>query len=129
VHEVEEVFYLLDTDHSGTISAEEFVSGLRRIKGQAQGKDLVMLCSQINRTMRRVDKLKVRGQRLIRNGEEVMKRLDAMWKQTSEELNKRDAAAVRQAELVVAAEDKQKILDKLDRHKSLKFPRLGTPMM
>lgn len=128
LHEVEEVFYILDTDHSGSISCEEFVNGLRRIKGQAQGKDLVMLCSLINRLIRRVNVLKERAFRLIRNADEVMKRLDVMWKQTSEELQRREYSMGRAEELSARQADKQKILDKLDRHTSLKFPRLGTPM-
>lgn len=127
LHEVEEIFYILDTDHSGSISCEEFINGLRRIKGQAQGKDLVMLCSLINRLTRRTDKLSTRAHRLIRNADEVMKRLDGMWRQTEHELQKRQESHERAGELSQRAEDKQKILDKLDRHTSLKFPRLGSP--
>lgn len=128
LHEVEEVFYILDTDHSGSISCEEFVNGLRRIKGQAQGKDLVMLCSLINRLMRRVNALKARADRFIRNCDQCMSRLDVMWRQTSDELQKRDEGMHRLEELSAKQADKQKILEKLDRHTSLKFPRLGTPM-
>lgn len=127
-HEVEEVFYILDTDCSGSISCEEFVGGLRRIKGQAQGKDLVMLCSLINRLIRRTDHLKLRAHRLIRNADQMMHRLDAMWQQTADELQNRQDAVLRAEQLTQRSSDKQKILEKLDRHTQLRFPRLGTPM-
>lgn len=127
-HEVEEIFYILDTDHSGTISCEEFVHGLQRIKGQAQGKELVMLCSCVNRAIRRVEALKNRTTRLNRTADQVLGRLDSMWQLTNNELQKRDEAMDRQEILSQKSLDKQKVLGRLDRHTSLKFPRLGTPM-
>ena len=54
-----EMFDVLDTDNSGSVSASEFVTGCMRVKGEARTVDILKL----DREMQSVKKL-IRGQRV-----------------------------------------------------------------
>lgn len=117
---------MLDSDQSGTISPEEFVAGINRLKGQAKGKDLVQLTSFINRAVRRVKMLTLRVERLIDKADTVLGRLDTMWAVTEQELKERQFAVKRQTDLQRRIAEKEKILKRLDQNQAMKFPRLAS---
>jgi len=115
---------MLDVDGSGTVSAEEFVQGVGRLRGAARGKDMIQLISFVNRSMRRVRQLCARVEWVNDKADDILGRLDMMTSLTVEELQDRKHASVRQQELQKKVGDKLKVLDRLERQRTLKFPRL-----
>merc|ERR1719316_1688686 len=66
--EAESLFDLMDADSSGTVSPEEFIAGLQKLKGQAKGQDLVQLitfaqkqCARAARFSERIAKLNIKA--------------------------------------------------------------------
>merc|ERR1712217_285523 len=49
VSEADGLFYLLDAEESGRISAEDFASGCARLRGSAKALDLAILMREVNR--------------------------------------------------------------------------------
>jgi hypothetical protein len=48
LNDLEEMFHTLDADQTGTVSAREFVTGIRRVKVRARGRDVVQVVSLVN---------------------------------------------------------------------------------
>mmetsp|Transcript_83653 Transcript_83653/g.132224 ORF Transcript_83653/g.132224 Transcript_83653/m.132224 type:complete len:588 (-) Transcript_83653:86-1849(-) len=59
VHEALGLFKLLDQDHSGEVSIEEFVMGCVRLKGGAKGIDLATLMYENKRLVERINDLEL----------------------------------------------------------------------
>merc|ERR1719392_94270 len=66
--EAESLFELMDQDDSGTVSPEEFIAGLQKLKGPAKGQDLVQLigfaqrqCARASRFCERISKLNIKA--------------------------------------------------------------------
>lgn len=114
LEEVEELFFLMDVDKSGTISAEEFVTGIQRVKGTAKGKDMIQLIAFVKCSIFRVVKLTARVEKVIEKSDLVLERLDEMWGMTEQELHEREWAVQRQATLKKRIHQKKKILTAID---------------
>lgn len=41
LEDAEELFFLLDVDNSQTLSVDEFINGVQKMKGAAQGADMI----------------------------------------------------------------------------------------
>jgi len=123
--EAEELFFLMDVDKSKSISAQEFVEGIRRVKGGAKGKDMIQLISSTQRQLRRASRLTERINRLNRIADNCMSRLDEMWLKTENELEERARSKRRQEQLDSRCKEKQRILQHIEDNRTLVFPQLG----
>jgi voltage-gated sodium channel len=123
--EAEELFFLMDVDKSKSISADEFVEGIQRVKGGAKGKDMIQLISSTQRQLRRAGRITERINRLNRIADNCLTRLDDMWQKTEHELEERARSKRRQEQLDTRCKEKQKILDHIEANRTLVFPALG----
>jgi len=123
--EAEELFFLMDVDKSKSISADEFVEGIQRVKGGAKGKDMIQLISSTQRQLRRAARITERINRLNRIADNCLGRLDDMWQKTENELEERARSKRRQEQLDTRCKEKQRILDHIEANRTLVFPQLG----
>jgi len=124
--EAESLFDLMDADGSGTVSPEEFIAGLQKLKGPAKGQDLVQLisfaqkqCSRASRFCERISKLNV-------TADIVQARLHSIGKGMSHELRDRKQAGHRKDDVWRMAAERQSVIGKLDADRRLKFPAIPT---
>lgn len=122
--EAESLFELMDADSSGTVSPEEFIAGLQKLKGPAKGQDLVQLigfaqrqCSRASRFCERISKLNVKA-------DEIQARLHGIGKGMTSELKDRKQASERKDDVWRMAAERQTVIGKLDADRRLKFPAI-----
>jgi len=120
--EAESLFALMDADGSGTVSNEEFTTGLRKLKGPAKGIDLVQLitfaqkqCSRASAFCERIKKLNIKA-------DEIQIRLHSIGKGMTSELRDRKQASERKDDVWRMASERQTVIGKLDADRRLKFP-------
>jgi len=125
--EAESLFELMDADSSGTVSPEEFIAGLQKLKGPAKGQDLVQLitfaqkqCSRASRFCERISKLNIKA-------DEIQARLHGIGKGMTHELHDRKQASVRKDDVWRMAAERQTVIGKLDADRRLKFPAIPAP--
>lgn len=124
--EAESLFELMDADGSGTVSPEEFIAGLQKLKGPAKGQDLVQLisfsqkqCSRASRFCERIAKLNV-------TADAIQARLHNIGKGMTSELRDRKQAGARKDDVWRMAAERQTVIGKLDADRRLKFPAIPT---
>lgn len=122
--EAESLFELMDADASGTVSPEEFIAGLQKLKGPAKGQDLVQLigfaqrqCSRASRFCERISKLNIKA-------DEIQARLHSIGKGMTSELRDRKQASERKDDVWRMAAERQTVIGKLDADRRLKFPAI-----
>jgi voltage-gated sodium channel len=122
--EAEGLFDLMDADASGTVSPEEFIAGLQKLKGPAKAQDLVQLigfaqrqCSRASRFCERISKLNIKA-------DEIQARLHKIGKGMTVELRDRKQASDRKDDVWRMAAERQTVIGKLDADRRLKFPPL-----
>merc|ERR1719335_2134526 len=122
--EAEGLFDLMDADASGTVSPEEFIAGLQKLKGPAKAQDLVQLigfaqrqCSRASRFCERISKLNVKA-------DEIQARLHKIGKGMTCELKERKQATERKDDVWRMAAERQTVIGKLDADRRLKFPAI-----
>jgi voltage-gated sodium channel len=127
--EAESLFDLMDADGSGTVSPEEFIAGLQKLKGPAKGQDLVQLicfaqkqCSRASRFCERISKLNV-------TADIVQARLHNIGKGMTCELKDRKQAEHRKDDVWRMAAERQTVIGKLDADRRLKFPAIPVRQM
>lgn len=122
--EAESLFELMDADNSGTLSPEEFIGGVKRIKGPARGTDLVKLISFSQRACMRaalfVDRIRVLNEKV----DEIQSRLNSVGQLLTYELQERRKQEERNDETFKMAARKQIINVWLDSHRAQEFPDL-----
>mmetsp|Transcript_6279 Transcript_6279/g.15041 ORF Transcript_6279/g.15041 Transcript_6279/m.15041 type:complete len:595 (-) Transcript_6279:71-1855(-) len=99
------LFAILDTDQSGELEAEEFIMGIRRLKGEAKAKDIMRLNHEyviLERSVARLDNLSRQGMDRLR---ELQKHLS----RTSSDLTALKRNMVRAKEAVTAASRTQRV--------------------
>jgi len=123
------LFELMDADSSGTVSPEEFIAGLQKLKGPAKGQDLVQLisfaqkqCSRASRFCERIAKLNV-------TADIIQKRLNSIGGGLSSELRDRKHATYRKDDVWRKAAERQTVIGKLDADRRLKFPEVRKEQM
>jgi len=79
VHDLEELFKLLDDDQSGEITIDEFFQGCEKLKGVAKGRDMITLSMNVQKCLRRVDGMSEVCDRQHDRLEDVIGRIDSMW--------------------------------------------------
>lgn len=122
--EAEELFDLMDVDHNNTISAEEFLGGVKRLRGPAKGAEMVQLIAFAQRQAKRAARFIERVHKLNRKCVGIEERLDTMLEGTSSELYERILAQERQAGTLAREKQRNQMIAKLDHDRATKFPEI-----
>jgi voltage-gated sodium channel len=126
--EAESLFELMDADSSGTVSPEEFIAGLQKLKGPAKGQDLVQLIGFAQRQCARASRFCERISRLNIQADEIQARLHGIGKGMTSELRDRKSASERKDDVWRMAAERQTVIGKLDADRRLKFPAIPVEM-
>merc|ERR1719478_1233828 len=89
IDEADELFDVIDADESGMITPEEYINGLKKLRGQARGQDLVSLISFSQKQCSRAKLSVERIQHLNSQADKLLIRMRAVGKQMTEELRER----------------------------------------
>jgi len=122
--EAESLFELMDADASGTVSPEEFIAGLQKLKGPAKGQDLVQLIGFAQRQCERAARFCERISKLNIKADEIQVRLHSIGKGMTSELRDRKQASARKDDVWRMAAERQTVIGKLDADRRLKFPAI-----
>lgn len=123
--EAESLFEIMDADKSGSVSPEEFVTGLQKLKGIAKGQDLVQLICFAQKQCMRATMFVDRLRDLNEKADIIQERLDSMGRGMSKELRNRDVAAARNDDVMDKAIERSAVISTLDKHRQLQFPSLA----
>jgi len=122
--EAETFFELMDCDRSGSISPEEFIDGLKKMRGLARGQDVMALISFAHKQARdareRVRKLQYMNQR----ADAMQERLDLMGASIEFESGARDRTHARTMQVWRGAGQRTDILKGLEKDRRTSFPQL-----
>jgi voltage-gated sodium channel len=127
--EAESLFELMDADSSGTVSPEEFIAGLQKLKGPAKGQDLVQLISFAQKQSSRASRFCERITKLSTKADKIQARLNSIGTGLSGELRDRKAASYRKDDVWRKAAERQTVIGRLDADRRLKFPGVRTDQM
>mmetsp|Transcript_70896 Transcript_70896/g.196981 ORF Transcript_70896/g.196981 Transcript_70896/m.196981 type:complete len:475 (-) Transcript_70896:189-1613(-) len=122
--EAELLFELMDTDRSGKVSADEFIEGLQKVKGQARGQDLVTLISHAQQQCVRACRFVERVSKMSRKADEILKRLNGIGIEVTGELQTRREASKRNELVWRRAEHRQAVINDLETKRVFTFPEL-----
>lgn len=122
--EAENLFDVMDGDKSGTVTPEEFIDGLQRLKGQARGQDIVHLICFAQKECLRASRFVARLQALSRKADQIQERLDSVGVGMGSELKGRVVADIRNDQTWESAAERQIMLGKLDMERQITFPTL-----
>jgi len=114
--EAEELFELMDVDLSNCLSPGEFMTGMRRLKGLAKGKDMVQLISYVQRAMNKALNLHERIERVIDSIDIILERLDDLWGITEADIFDRQLQAERMKKLKVKVGKRKEIIGTFDKN-------------
>mmetsp|Transcript_20599 Transcript_20599/g.54945 ORF Transcript_20599/g.54945 Transcript_20599/m.54945 type:complete len:487 (-) Transcript_20599:216-1676(-) len=123
--EAETFFELMDVDRSGSVSPEEFVEGLQRLRGPAKGQDVMMLISFAHRQARNARESVRKIQYLNERADVMQERLDVMGATIELESGARDRTHRRTMQVWRRASDRQGVLKKLDKDRRISYPSLN----
>lgn len=107
------MFFLLDVDNSGSLSIDEFIKGVQKMKGPAQGADMILLLSYVQRASKKALALQNQADKLIAQANTLLERLDDMWGVTESELYERKYVQERQKELASKVSARNDLISKL----------------
>jgi voltage-gated sodium channel len=122
--EAEALFEIMDADLNGSVSPEEFVTGLQKLKGVAKGQDLVQLICFAQKQCARATKFVERIRVLSEQADIIQERLNGMGHGITHELKFRKQTAIRNEEVAQQAAERQMMIGKLDKNRQLQFPAL-----
>ncbi|CAE8645332.1 unnamed protein product [Polarella glacialis] len=125
IDEAESLFELMDVDKSGTVTPQEFISGLQKVKGNAKGQDVVQLICFSQKQCLRATRFVERLHLLNDKADEIQKRLNKVGKSLSTELGYRKKAGERNDETWQRVAQKQQVLLRLDKDRQLDYPGLN----
>jgi hypothetical protein len=125
VEEAESLFEIMDADNSGSVSPEEFATGLQKLKGIAKGQDLVQLICFAQKQCVRATIFVERLQELNSKADVIQERLNKVGQSMTHELRDRDLAAQRNDDVWTKAAEREKVLGFLDKARQLQFPSVA----
>eukprot|EP00928_Gymnodinium_smaydae_P061188 TRINITY_DN45339_c0_g1_i1.p1 TRINITY_DN45339_c0_g1~~TRINITY_DN45339_c0_g1_i1.p1 ORF type:complete len:476 (+),score=104.66 TRINITY_DN45339_c0_g1_i1:129-1556(+) len=120
--EADELFEVIDCDGSGTITADEYVLGLSKLRGQTRGQDVVALISFAHMQCLTASRCLLRLRRLNTKADLVVQRLNGVGKLMSEELHDRGIQEQRTKDMWLTTAERAVILNKLEEEKRTWFP-------
>jgi hypothetical protein len=118
LEDAEELFFLLDVDNSESLSVEEFVEGVHKMKGAAQGSDMIQLLAYVQRGVRHATMLGGVADKLIDQCDTLLEKLDDMWSVTENELFDRGQREHRQQELEGTVKSREHMIVKMNEKSS-----------
>lgn len=115
--EVEEIFSIMDVDRTGSISADDFVAAIQKIKGQASGRAMLQLIAYVQRANRRAQLLYLRYDKLVCRIDNIFEKLDDLWGMTEREIEERESHLQNLVKLKEKVNEKRKIMDRIDKNR------------
>jgi len=122
--EAEELFQAMDADKSGSISPEEFVAGLKKLKGLAKGQDLVQLICFTQKQCLKASKFLEHLVEMNHKADVILDRLNGIGTGLTHEIRNRKHATTRNKHVWHTAAERQLVINKLDKNRQLKYPSL-----
>mmetsp|Transcript_18521 Transcript_18521/g.40988 ORF Transcript_18521/g.40988 Transcript_18521/m.40988 type:complete len:591 (+) Transcript_18521:57-1829(+) len=108
-----ELFRVIDHDNSGTVTPYEIMEGLKRVKGNAHGKDMAMLTGIVHRTSARIERLGERVEALTGRAGLLLDRMDSMLGATTQEIAYREVLKEQRKEEYNRAQRRKVLVDRL----------------
>eukprot|EP00932_Pfiesteria_piscicida_P013298 SRR837773.24826.p1 GENE.SRR837773.24826~~SRR837773.24826.p1 ORF type:complete len:410 (-),score=171.49 SRR837773.24826:85-1182(-) len=115
-------FDLMDVTRTGRVSMEEFVEGLKRVRGPAMGMDIVSLISFTNKMARRARENVRKIRLLATRADEIQERLDSIGYRMQIELGYKKHISKRHNKVYKDALSVQGVIKALDKDLRCKFP-------
>lgn len=125
--EAQDLFDIMDADRSGLLSVEEFVDGIRNVKGTAKGCDLVSLISSARKSALELQRHCLRVNQLTKQVDVLQARAEAVGRRLTGELRDRTVAAQRTVDVWKHAHERQEIIAWMDIDRSMTYPDKGKP--
>jgi len=129
LEDAEELFFLLDVDNSQKLSVDEFVAGVQKMKGPAQGGDMIQLLAFVQRAGRRATELQAQSEKFISQATSLLGRLDDVWGVTEAELHEREHNSRRKQELSNAVVKKEGLLFNLEEARRIRDLAVRQPKL
>jgi len=126
--EADDLFNILDDDGSATVSDEEFVQGLQKLKGDAQGAGLVTLISFCHKQKCLAQRYERRIAVLNLKADEIQARLMGVGRNLTSELRDRKVSDEHRDNVWVGAKQREAVIRNLDKTKAITFPGLGSSL-
>lgn len=123
--EAEDLFELMDADQSGSVSAEEFVAGLKKLRGPAKGEDLVQLICFCQKQSLRAQRFVERLKQMNAQADKIQERLAGVGKKVTTELKDQERSAEQNKKVWERAKERQRVIKTLDFTRMLDFPGVG----
>jgi voltage-gated sodium channel len=125
--EVEELFTLLDSDNSNTITPTEFIEGLRMIRGPARGQDMISFVAFCKQYCELAEELSERAGKLELRADDLQTQLEMVGMKTTDELKYGQSGAKRKDRIWADAAKWEAVTDRLQVD-GIHFPELaGNP--
>lgn len=118
------IFDLIDVDKSGTVTAEEFVNGLQKMRGPAQSKDVLRIIGKAQRSYTVARKYVARVQRLSKRADILQRRLDHIGDGILKNLDFKTETARSAAKVRDTAERREKVVTSLEEDDEIEFPEI-----
>jgi len=123
--EAEQLFHLMDSDKSGSVTPEEFINGLNKIKGPAAGKDVVQMISLSQKQSVLARKYVAKVKRLSDRASELQRRLNTMGRGMTAEVAFRTETKKHGKQLIDRARLRNKAIRTLHAADKITYPSLG----
>lgn len=123
--EAHDLFTLIDADGSGAISAEEFVNGLRKLRGNAKGSDIVPVISFATKQVAKAKNKVERMRHLNAQADKVVERVTRLGGQMTDELRQRTKIDKRTEDMWFKTNKRQQVLNHIDGQKEGFYPGLS----
>eukprot|EP00440_Ansanella_granifera_P052841 gb/GFBE01057293.1/.p1 GENE.gb/GFBE01057293.1/~~gb/GFBE01057293.1/.p1 ORF type:complete len:480 (+),score=115.09 gb/GFBE01057293.1/:1-1440(+) len=124
--EAENLFAIMDVDHSGTVTPEEFAAGLQKVKGSAKGTDVLQLIGFSQRQCVRATRFVQRLRALNHKADEIQERCNSLGGRLQIEVVDKQEASKRNDATWKKAAARQLVVHKLDRERMKNFPDMLT---
>lgn len=125
--EAESLFDLMDTDNSGKVSPDEFITGLQKLRGPAKGQDLVTLICFAQQQTARASRLQQRAKSLRNNAEFIKDRLETIGHGITAERRSAKQHVQSTAKVRDEAQQRTAIIARMDSVRQYHYPGLQKP--
>eukprot|EP00931_Biecheleriopsis_adriatica_P053393 TRINITY_DN31230_c0_g1_i1.p1 TRINITY_DN31230_c0_g1~~TRINITY_DN31230_c0_g1_i1.p1 ORF type:complete len:488 (-),score=48.74 TRINITY_DN31230_c0_g1_i1:76-1539(-) len=122
--EAESLFEVMDADRSGTLSSQEFINGLLKVKGAAKGMDVVHLISFAQKEGLRAARFVELVRQLSTRVDVMLERMEECGIAMSTELLSRNRAADREEKIWRLASHVKDVYNKIHRDTATNYPIL-----
>ncbi|CAK0902127.1 unnamed protein product [Prorocentrum cordatum] len=123
--EAEALFEIMDADLNGSVSPEEFVTGLQKLKGVAKGQDLVQLICFAQKQCQKATQFVENVKALSKQADVIQERLNGMGHGIARELKYQKECSIRHDEVLKHATERVQVIGKLDKSRQMQFPTIS----